>query len=402
MFVRKHMILIIVAILVLVSIGAWAMPPAKELWHLYARPIQEDDMPTPAPSPLLEVTNDRLTIQLLYAISSSSHTLMQFALKHPDFPNDLEAMYRYSLFSPLQPGKDLTMRGFTENVVYSRRESREPGTLVLLLELPPPNRPDTPVTVEFRELRIHDAETQKVLTFHGPWTFTLVPQQATTSKRLERIPLNKTLRTGPVRIEVRDMIFSETETVVTYRFSTTDQMLGSPQLTCEGYTYPGRDRGAVESEWQQTSFPALPPGVSHCQITFGPFLTFAPADIRFVLHWDRLSLGGEDVKADKYVWHFEPPVVMVDHTKIAYAPANEAAKRLVLVTSTETVQVIDGKGVAYPIESWQLGLNPEAWTVERQVLYLTGLTEPTERLDVHITRVGHIVDAVSLNVPLNK
>ncbi|HID61682.1 MAG TPA: hypothetical protein EYP49_02880, partial [Anaerolineae bacterium] len=120
-------------------------------------------------------------------------------------------MYRYSLFSPLQPGKDLTLKGFAESAVYSRRESREPGTLLLLLELPAPARPNTPVTIAFHQLRIHDAARQKVLTFHGPWTFTFVPRRATAQKRLERIPLNQIVTTGPVHVEVRDMFLSETE-----------------------------------------------------------------------------------------------------------------------------------------------------------------------------------------------
>ncbi len=400
MFVRKHMILIMVAILVLVSIGAWAMPPIKELWHLYARPTQEDKIT--APSPLSEVTSDHLTIQLVHAISSSSHTVVQFALKHPDFPNNLEAMYRYSLFSPLQPGKDLTLKGFAESAVYSRREGREPGTLLLLLELPAPARPNTPVTIAFHQLRIHDAARQKVLTFQGPWTFTFVPRRTTAQKQMERIPLNQIVTTGPVHVEVRDMFLSETESVLTYRFPATVQMLDSPQLTCGEYAYPGRDRGGLDGEWQQVSFPALPPDVSTCQVTFGPFLTFVPADIRFTLHWDRLTRGGEEVKGDKYAWHFKPPVVMVDRTEITYTPANEAARRLVLVTSTDTVQVRDEKGVVYPVESWQLGLDPKTWTVEQQVLYLQGMTEPREYLDMHITQVGHIVEAVSLKVPLGK
>ncbi len=395
---RKHAILIMIVLLGLVIIGAWAMSSMKELWRLCARPIQEDDIS--APPSLAKITSDRLTVQLVYAVSSSSHTVVQFAIKHPDFPDDLSAMYKYSLFSPLQPGKDLILKGFTENMVYSRRESREPGVLILLLELPPPTRPSTPVTVEFHELRIHDAEVQKVLTFEGPWTFTFVPRRAIGAREPGRIPLNQTLTTGVVRVEVRDILLSETETVVTYRLSPEVQMLGSPQLDCEGHAYMGRDRGTLETGWQQTSFSALPPDVSACQITFGPFLTFAPADIHFVLHWDRLTQGGEDVRVDEYVWHFEPPVVMVDQTEISYTPANEAAKHLVLVTSTETVQVTDEKGIAYLVESWRLRFDPETWHVERQTWYLKGLVKPSERLDVHTTQVGCIKDAVSLGVSL--
>ena len=400
MFIRKHAILIILILLGFAAIGAWAMSPVKELWRLYVRPIQGGNIP--AASPLVEVTHDRLTVQLVHAISSSSHTVVQFALKHPDFPGDLEAMYKYSLFSPLQPGKDMIMKGFAENVVYSRRESREPGALLLLLELAPPAQPDAPVTIEFRELRIHNAETQKVLTFRGPWVFTFVPQRATTPRPLKRISLNKTLKRGKIRVDIRELLLSETESVVTYRFSATAQMLGGPRLSCDGHTYPGRDRGVLEDGWQQTSFPALSPDVSNCQLIFGPFLTFTPADIRFVLHWDRLTQGGEDVRVDDYMWHFEPPVLMADRTEITYTPANEAAKRLVLVTSSETVQVVDEKGVVYPVESWRLGFDPETWVVERQTLYFRGLVEPGERLNVRVTQVGRIEDEVTLDVPTNK
>lgn len=353
---------------------------------------------TPVSGPPVSATSDGLTIRLLNAVATSSRTTLEFALTHPDFPDDLEAMYGYSVFSPLQPGKDLILRGFAENAIYGRRESREPGTLLLSLELPPPAQTGAEVTVQFRKLRIHDARSGKILTYDGPWTFTFIPRTVTEARRI--IPLDETIATDGVQIQVRELTLSESEAVVTYRILSGPQMLGSPQLMCAGKAYPGRDLSGATEGWLRTSFPVPPDETGTCRLVWGPFLVLAPEDIRLTLHWDALAREGEEVRFGEYAWFFEKPTVGPDATELVYAPAGEAAKRLVLATSPDTIRATDENGRAYPIESWHVEFDPLNWTVKRQALYLGGLVEPVKRLEIHTTQVGRVVEAVHLDVNL--
>ena len=347
-----------------------------------------------------EVAHNGLTLRLDEAVATATVTRVRFTLRHPNFPPTMEGMYRYSIVSPLQPGKDLRLEGFTENTVYGRKESRDPGALHLELELPPPARPDTPVTVEILSLRIHSEGPRQVtpLTFKGPWCFTFVPVRGATETP-KRVPLDRKVTVDGVTVEVRDVLFSPTETVVTYRYPGEVQMLGSPQLECGDRVMVGQDRMAGDGPWLQTSFPALPPNATSCRFRFGPFLTVASADIRFTLHWDVLADRGEEVRVGEYAWHFAPPAMMKDHAELAYTPANDAARRLILVTAGDAVRVVDEGGTPYPVTSWRLEFDTTTWAFKRQVLILEGLVEPVQRLDVHTTQVGHIVGPVEVEVP---
>ncbi|NPA91985.1 MAG: hypothetical protein GXO55_11180 [Chloroflexi bacterium] len=356
-------------------------------------------VPSPtATFPVQVVTRNDLTIRLVQAVVTHTDTRVLFTIHHPDFPNTLEGMSRYSLASPLRPEVDLRLEGFVENAVYGRSVRREPGALRLELRLPRPARPNAPVTVEILSLQIHREEDHQAttLTFEGPWRFTFVPLQSP-SEEPRRVSLNQTLTTDGVQVDVREVLFFPEEIVVTYRYPGEVQMLGSPQLACDGDTIVGQDQDVGDGEWRQVIFPAPPPSATSCRLLFGPFLTLRPADIRFTLHWDVLADRGEDVRVGEATWHFDPPVILKDRTELTCTPVNDAARRLIPITATDAVQVVDETGASYPIESWRLELDQAGW--KKQVLYLEGLVAPVQRLDIHSTQVGRIVDAVALELP---
>lgn len=119
------------------------------------------------------------TVRLVRVDVTASHTVVEFAIENPVFPQNFEAMYNLSIWSPLQPGKDLHLSGFAEEAVLGRRESRRPGVLQLELELPLPETMGQPVVIEIEELRVFEAEFSaergKFHNLGGSWRFEFEP-----------------------------------------------------------------------------------------------------------------------------------------------------------------------------------------------------------------------------------
>jgi len=397
MFVRKRFLIFSVFLVSILLITGVAWSYRSDLWSLYLVAKEREASSFPAQA----TTQDEVTITLTQAIASSTQTLVTLRIEVPGLPHDLEGMASFDLMSPLQPGRDLVLKGFVEQEVYTRRVQRQPGAFVLVLELPPPKHPQQPLSLEIRSLTILDAANQRTLTYEGPWRFDFQPQTVAATPQRIQLSLDETVEQDGIRIEVKDGVISEGEMLVSFRLTPEDvQLLGSPTMTCNGETWAERSRGQGQDGWQTLSFPGTPPPGTTCQLQFGAFLWFHPDDVSFQLDWDDLTKGGQQVVIRDMRYEFLPPEFTETGVVLRYRPLNDSARRFLLFTSTDSTRITDDAGREYQQTSWSLKLDPDTWTIEQHTLYISGLMEPVERLYLQTRQVGEIVDGITLDFPV--
>lgn len=370
------------------------------------------EKPTPeqhAPSEQLPVVQrGDTTVSLVRVDVTASHTVVEFAIEDPIFPQNFEAMYNLSIWSPLLPGEDLDLSGFTEEAVLGRRESRQAGVLRLVLELPPPANFEQPVVIEIEELQLLETETGaqrgQIHSLQGPWRFEFVPQVPESQRQERRILVDQAQQTDGIILTVTEVKISSTEAVVSYRLeeSTNEhvEMLSAPRLTYQGQTFEGRARGGNVGDVKTVSFPVLPLNIGDFELAFGPFWVSRGDPVSFMLDVAKVQADGQMVRIGDYTLQFHHLANTPEGFRLTYVPTDVASAHFVLVGPGASAQITDNLDQHYTWAGANTGFDPEQGMVLKdQTLRVKGpLSEAVTQLRIQVSQPGKIVEPVSFQI----
>ncbi|MFW5943194.1 MAG: hypothetical protein ACOCXI_15425 [Chloroflexota bacterium] len=411
---RSTVLLLILAFLVMASgtaLAAGVLPVPRPLLQLYAR-VVGGEAPSALPEPQSQ-THGELTVTLVDAVASSSQTVVELLIEHPDFPTSREEMAGVTLGPGLLVGQDLHLSGFREQEVRMRHVRREAGALRLVLELPPPASFEEPmaITMDAVPLFVETGDGRREsLTFDGPWRFEFTPQVEEAQQRQERFAVNQTATTGPIAITVGEVSLSATETVVAVHFEAPPDVAWSTlrvlELHYEGRRFDGRQlpvngqRGGDNQLW---SFPALPPGAEAFELVFNPMWYFVPDEVELALDVAQLRSGSQTALVKEHTLIFE----LSDSPEsagfqLAYRPADESSEHFLLGAEGDWPALADDRGNEYTLSGGNLSFDPaRGFAVEEHALYTQApLHEEATTLYFRVEETGRVTEAVRMVVEI--
>lgn len=413
---RSTVLLLILAFLVMATgtaLAARVLPVPRPLLQLYAR-VVGDEAPSALPEPQSQ-TRGELTVTLVDAVASSSQTVVEVLIEHPDFPKSREGMEGVTLGPGLLVGQDLHLSGFREQEVRMRHVRREAGALRLVLELPPPASFEESLIITLDAIPLNveaDSQTgqRDFHTFDGPWRFEFTPRVEEVQQRHEQFAVNRSTTTGPITIRVNDVSLSATEMVISVHFDAPPHIdwstLRVPEVHYGDQRLDGRQlpvNGERDGETQLWSFPALPAGVGSFELLFNPLWYFVEDEVELAFDVAQLREAPQMVRVGNQHLTFElSPSLESDGFRITYRPADEESAHFLLGAQHPPPALADDLGNQYTLSGGNLSFDPErGFAVEEHAFYTQApLHEEATMLYFRVEETGRVTEAVRMVVEI--